>query len=404
MAGARPILDGLKVVELSAFVAAPLCGTTLASLGAEVVRIDPPGGGIDANRWPLHNGRSLYWAGLNQGKRSVVIDTRKAAGQDLVASLIAEAGILVTNLPVRGWNSYDRLKEVRPDLIMAVLTGNPDGSSAVDYTVNAAVGFPWVTGPDRLEAPINHVLPAWDALAGYMLALAIVSAELCRSQSGEGQYITVSLADVALSVTGSLGLIGDAVLNQQARGRYGNTIYGSYSDDFRTSDGQYLIVVALTPRQWASLVAATGIQGDIARLEAEHGVDLTMEGARFKLRKEISRLIDEWVTARHYDEVKESLDVNEVLWGPYQTFKELVANDPRCSTANPLFHEVTQPGIGPYLCAGVPVAFSGACRVPPIPAPLLGQGTDAVLRSWLGLTTADLEELAQHGLVERGPA
>src|SRR5256886_3703589 len=139
MESAQPILRGLRVVELSAFVAAPLGGATLASLGAEVVRVDQPGGGIDANRWPLQAGRSLYWAGLNQGKRSVNLDTRTEKGQELAARLIAEAGMLLTNLPTAGWSSYERLRARRPDLIMAVLTGNPDGSTAVDYTVNAAV-------------------------------------------------------------------------------------------------------------------------------------------------------------------------------------------------------------------------------------------------------------------------
>src|SRR5438309_8188818 len=121
----------MKVVELSAFVAAPLAGATLASLGAEVVRVDPPGGGVDADRWPLHEGHSLYWAGLNQGKRSVTIDTRLDAGQRLVTQLIAKAGIVLTNLPARRWASYERLVQARSDLIMAVVTGNPDGSSAV---------------------------------------------------------------------------------------------------------------------------------------------------------------------------------------------------------------------------------------------------------------------------------
>ncbi len=402
MDASRPILDGLTIVELSAFVAAPLCGTTLASLGAEVVRVDPPGGGLDAKRWPLHKGRSLYWAGLNQGKKSVAIDTHSRAGQELVTSLIAEAGILVTNLPVQGWNSYARLKEVRPDLIMAVLTGNPDGSAAVDYTVNAAVGFPFVTGPEDAVGPVNHVLPAWDALAGYMLAVGLIAAELRRSRTGEGQYITLSLTDIALSVIGNLGLIGEAQLDDQARGRFGNELYGSYSRDFRTSDGRYLIVVALTPRQWASLVDAIGVQEDIKRLEAEHGVDLRLEGDRFQLRREVSALIDGWVAARPYAEVKEVLDRNRVLWGPYQTFKELAANDPRCSTANQLFREIDQPGIGNYLRACAPLVFSASSRLPAMPSPLIGQDTDGVLRSWLGLGDADLERLAGEGVLCRG--
>src|SRR5215831_17277305 len=101
------ILAGLRVVELSAFVAAPLGGATLAALGADVIRIDPPGGGIDIGRWPLHGGRSLYWEGLNRGKRSVTLDLRSERGQEIAARLAARAGTLLTNLPSRGALTYE---------------------------------------------------------------------------------------------------------------------------------------------------------------------------------------------------------------------------------------------------------------------------------------------------------
>ncbi|MDA0301896.1 MAG: CoA transferase, partial [Chloroflexi bacterium] len=270
-----PILDGLKVVELSAFVAERTTRATLASLGAEVIRIDPPGGGIDAKRWPLKDGESIYWAGLNSGKKSLTIDTRSEAGQELATSLIAEAGIVLTNLRVHGWNTYERLSARRPDLIMAVLTGNPDGTTAVDYTVNAAVGFPFVTGPEDHVGPVNHVLPAWDALAGYMLTTGLIAAELRRVRTGEGQLINLSLTDIALSIAGNLGYIGEAtLLPEQPRRRVGNDLFGTYSRDFRTSDGHYVIAVSLTGRQWASLIEATEIAEGVRRLEAERGVDL----------------------------------------------------------------------------------------------------------------------------------
>src|SRR5262252_113710 len=96
------ILTGLRVVELSAFVAAPLGGATLAAMGADVIRVDPPGGGIDAGRWPLHQGRSLYWENLNRGKRSVVLDLRSDRGAEVAARLAADAGVVLTNLPQRG--------------------------------------------------------------------------------------------------------------------------------------------------------------------------------------------------------------------------------------------------------------------------------------------------------------
>jgi 2-methylfumaryl-CoA isomerase len=113
----RPILAGLRIVEISAFVAAPLGGASLAALGADVIRVDPPGGGIDIGRWPLHRGRSLYWAGLNQGKRSVTIDLHTDTGRKQASKLITApgegGGIFLTNLPVAEWNSYEELSKVR---------------------------------------------------------------------------------------------------------------------------------------------------------------------------------------------------------------------------------------------------------------------------------------------------
>jgi len=401
------VLSGLRIIELSAFVAAPLGGATLAELGAEVVRVDPPGGGMDAKRWPLHDGESLYWAGLNNGKKSVTIDTAAAAGQRLVTDLIAEAGTVLTNLQPKGWNSYEALKVRRPDLIMAVLTGNPDGSSAVDYTVNAAVGFPFVTGPERLEGPIDHVLPAWDALAGYMLATGIVTAELYRTRTGSGQCITLSLMDVALSITSHLGLVGEAQLEESPRPRLGNYLYGSYACDFKTRDGRYLIAVALTAGQWARLVSATGSQQQVHELEVRNGIDLREEGARFQYREEISGFLRMWIGSRTYDEVREAFDRCQVLWGPYQTFKELVAHDSRCSEANQMFKEIHQPGLGRYLRATSPLQFSDTEREPPKPAPLMGEDTREVLDSWLGLGGDEVDALVAAGVVagrERGQA
>src|ERR1700748_454750 len=99
----RPV-SGVRIVEISSFVAVPLAGMTLHQLGAEVVRVDPVGGAADYNRWPVTpDGASIYWAGLNKGKRSVAADIRSAEGQDLVQRLIAGSGVLITNVAGREW-------------------------------------------------------------------------------------------------------------------------------------------------------------------------------------------------------------------------------------------------------------------------------------------------------------
>jgi 2-methylfumaryl-CoA isomerase len=112
-------LHGTVVVEVSSFVAAPLCGVTLAQLGAEVIRVDPIGGASDFRRWPLaESGTSIYWTGLNKGKRSAAIDLRSPDGQRLVQRLIVEGdGIVVTNAAGLDWLSHRRLASLRSDVI-----------------------------------------------------------------------------------------------------------------------------------------------------------------------------------------------------------------------------------------------------------------------------------------------
>src|SRR5690554_5010520 len=209
-------LAGLRIIEFSAFIAAPLGGMTLAQMGAEVIRIDPVGGNMDYGRWPLApSGDSLYWASLNKGKKSVELDLRRPEGQALARDLICApgdgAGIVLTNLPARGWMSYAALREDRPDLILARLTGNHDGSTAVDYTVNCASGFPQITGEG--SAPVNHVLPAWDVAAGLYLSTGLLAAERVRNRTGEGQEIRLALSDVMLATIGNLGYLADYQVN-----------------------------------------------------------------------------------------------------------------------------------------------------------------------------------------------
>lgn len=386
----EPILAGLRIVELSAFIAAPLGGATLAELGADVVRVDPPGGGIDIDRWPLHNGRSLYWAGLNQGKRSVTIDMRTELGQRQVSKLITApgegGGIVLTNLPVRGWNSYAELSKLRRDVIMVVITGDRDGGTAVDYTVNASLGFPWLTGPADHEGPINHVLPAWDGMTGYLAAVAILAAERHRRIHGEGQLVELSLADVGMAMAGHLGLIGEAILEPEPRGRFGNDVYGTFGRDFGTRDGRRVMVMALTVRQWLSLGEATGLISEFSQLESRVGADFRLEADRWQHRQALLEVLEPWVAQRTLGEVRELFEEHGVLWGPYQTVKQMVADDPRASTANPMFSEVDHPGLGGFITAGSPIRFGRAASVPAHPAPTLGQHTEEVLREF-GLAT-----------------
>ncbi len=392
------VLDGMRVVEGSAFVAAPLGGMTLAQLGADVIRFDPIGGGLDYTRWPVTaNGTSLFWAGMNKGKRSIQVDLRSPEGRELLGELIGapgdDAGLFLTNFPLRGWLSPERLVARRADLITVNITGNHDGSSAVDYTINPASGFPSATGPRHSVAPVNHLLPAWDAITGTLAAAGLLAAERHRRKTGEGQVVGVSLSDVAFGMVGNLGKIAEVQINETERQKDANYLFGAFGRDFPTKDGRRIMIVALTPRQWTGLVAATGLGERFGLLEQMMQVDLTKEGDRFKVREVIGPLLKPWVLDRTLDEIREVFDANDVCWGPYWTFQELVTHDERCSPANPMFADVEQPGIGTYLMGSSPLTFEECERLAPRRAPVLGEHTDEILAGVHGHTDAEIGRL-----------
>jgi 2-methylfumaryl-CoA isomerase len=355
-----PPLAGVTVVEVSSFVAAPLCGMTLSQLGATVIRVDPLGGASDVARWPLSlEGTSLYWTGLNKGKRSATIDLRSVDGQRLMQRLIVEGdGIVVTNSANLPWLSYDSLAALRPDVIHVQLLGRGDGSTGVDYTVNAAIGYPLVTGPVDHSGPINSVLPAWDVTCGLYAALALVAAIRRRDQSGSGAEITLALEDVALATAGNLGLLTEPQVNGTERQRQGNAIYGQYGQDFSSSDGTAFMVVLLTGRHFRDLVAASGTGETITALAESLAADFNSEGDRYRYREVLTGLFGVWFAEHSAVEISEALSSTTVLFERYRTFAQVVSDNR--VTSNPLFTRLHQDGVGEYLAPGLPVAFEGS--------------------------------------------
>lgn len=397
------ILEGLRIVEGSAFVAAPLAGMTLAQMGADVIRFDRIRGGLDYERWPVTDtGRSLFWAGLNKGKRSLAVDMATPRGQEVVTRLICapgeQAGIFLTNLRVRGWMDYDSLRKHREDLIMMSIMGDRSGGPQVDYTVNPAVGFPTATGPEGATEATGHVLPAWDCITGQQAALGILAAERHRRLTGRGQLVELALKDMALAMLGNLGIIGEVTINGYDRPKMGNSLYGAYAQDFVCKGDGRVIVVALTVRQWDNLKAATHTQPAFDELAAKLGANLSREGERFKHRHAITAVLKPFFDSRRIEDFAQAFDSRGVTWSRYRSFKEVVEQDPDVSTANPMFSMLEHPGIGSYLTPGNPIAFSDAERVPPTRGPSLGEHTDELLAE-IGFSNTEISALHDDKIV-----
>ena len=398
------ILKGLRIVEGSAFVAAPLGGMTLAQMGADVIRFDLIGGGLDYKRWPVTaDDTSIYWATMNKGKRSLAINLRDPEGQEIIAALIAapgpEAGIFLTNLQVQPWLDYDALKARRDDVIMLKIIGNPDASVAVDYTINARTGWPFVTGPEDHVGPINNVLPGWDLTCGLTAAIGLLAAERHRARTGEGQLVKLSLADVAYHITGSLGYIGDVQINGRTRPRIGNDMYGTFGRDFTTSDGRQIMLVIVTRRHIRALGDVTGLGQRFKELEVARGVDLELEADRWKVRAELNEMVAAWFAGQTMAAASAALTAAGILWGPFRTYEQMLAEDPFVSTGNPMFQDIDQPGIGRLLTPGSPLDFTTHPRSDVARGPLLGEHSDEILSTILGMGDGEIGRLHDAGII-----
>jgi 2-methylfumaryl-CoA isomerase len=398
---ARP-LDGVRVIDMSSFVAGPTAGRVLAELGAEVIRVDPISGAVDADRWPITDtGASLYWAGLNQAKKSLTVDLRSQSGRELVTDLIvapgAQAGILLENAAHAPWLANDVLVERRCDLIHLHIAGNADGGPAVDYSVNAALGVPQMTGPAALTTPVNHVLPAWDLLTGIHAALGIVTALRHRERSGAGSYLELALADVALSGVASMGWLAEADILGHGRPRQGNALYGSYGSDFPTADGHSVMVIGLTGGQWRALVEATGTGAVFAALAEHRGLDLSVESDRYAASDTITAVLRPWFESRTLEQIRAAFAQTRVLWSPYRTLA-VVATELRAQDADTVVQEVKQPAIGAMLTPRAPLRWNGH-YTDASAAPLLGQHCNEILSAAMGLTDTRIEQLIDSGVV-----
>jgi 2-methylfumaryl-CoA isomerase len=399
-----PLLEGMRVVEGAAFIAGPSCGLYLAQMGAEVIRFDNIGGGPDFRRWPLAgNGASLYWEGLNKGKKSVAIDMSSGEGRELAVALATapgeDGGLFVTNFPVDGFLSYEALSARRADLICLRVMGWADGTTAVDYTVNAAMGLPLMTGLADDPRPVNHVLPAWDLLTGAYAAFALLAADRARAKSGQGQEIRLPLSDVVASTLSHLGQVAEVLDGGADRPRMGNDLFGAFGRDFATRDGR-IIVVAITPRQWRDLVSLLGLDDAIAAIEAELDVSFASdEGLRFTHRARLFPMFEAAFAPMDIASLKAQFDARGVCWSPYRSLGEAVADSGGVFRSNPVFEELRQPSGLSYPAAGPAATLAGMPRDHLMPAPQLGEHTDDVLSALLGLGDGEIARLHDRGVI-----
>jgi len=398
------ILHGMRVFESSAFVALPLAGMQLAQMGAEVIRFDNLGGGLDQYRRPLApNGESLFWHGLNKGKKSFAVNLKSEIGRELVSDLITsdgdDSGLFITNLRVPGWTDYESLKKKRKDLVMVTLKGDRHGGPEVDYTVNPSIGIPNITGAEGSLEPVANALPAWDCIAGNMVVSSLLAAERDRLRTGKGQNVEFALKDAAAAIVGHLGMIGEATISDEQRGKSGNSLYGAYGQDFECSCGGRVIVIGLTLRQWRGLLKAMDKTDEIKKLEEELNVSLDDEGRRWVHRHEINDIFRPWFAKRKIIEFEKGFNDLGLTWSQFRTMKEAIDEDDDTFADNPMFETQDFDGIGKYMVPRSPVEFSNHLAISPEKPPKLGQHTEEILADIMRLGSGEIGVLFDNGIV-----
>ena len=213
------------------------------------------------------------------------------------------------------------------------------------------------------------------------------------------RHLAFVVADVALAMVGHLGFVGERKINGTERKRGGNYLYGAFGRDFTTADGERVMVMAISPKMWSGLLAATGLKDALAQLGGSLDLDLGQEGARYTARREIAGLLAGYIGALPLAALAKAFDAEGVCWGRYQKMVDLIDHDPDCSPANPIYHLVEQPDIGTYPVAGQPMHFGAVARNPARRAPRLGEHTDAILADLLGLSSGEIGKLHDLGIV-----
>jgi len=391
-------LAGVRVLDLTRVLAGPYCTMFLGDLGAEVVKVEQPGVGDDTRGWgpPFSGGESAYFLCINRNKKGITVDFKSKEGVALIRQLSERADVLIENFRP---GAMDRLglgeKELRaanPKLIYASLSGfGADGPMSdvpgYDLIVQAWGGLMSITGmPDGEPTKVGVAII--DLVAGLMLGKAIAAALFAREKHGVGQKIDTSLLEAevaALINAGSNYLIGGKV-----PGRWGNahpTIVPYQS--FQTADG-FLVLGVASETIWRRFCPAIG------RAELAADARFAKNANRVENRAALIAILAELFRTRDTATWLGLLNDAEVPCAPVQTIDQ-VFNAPQVRHREMLV-TVDHPTAGTVPMAGIPVKFSATPASVRLPPPLLGQHTEEVLASWLGMGDKEIAELKRKSV------
>ena len=393
MAGA---LEGIRVIELGQLIAGPFCGQLLGDMGADVIKVEPPGAGDPLREWGQGE-HKVQWEVIARNKRSVSANLRDPAGQDLVRRLIASADVLVENFKpgtLEKWGlGPDALRTSNPGLIVARMSGygqdGPYSDRAGFGGIGEAMGgWRYIVGePDR--PPSRMGISIGDTLTATYGCMGVLAALHHRSRTGEGQVIDAALYESVLQVME--GLVPEYALNGVIRERSGSVLKGiAPSNVYACKDGEYMIG-ANKDSLWQRLAIAMG------QPALGHDPRFATHLARGDNQTEIDALIQDWTCTLTVDEVDALMIQHGIPAGRVYRAPEMLA-DPHFAARGAIVEVETQ-RFGPLKMQGVFPRLSATPGAVRRPAPAQVGQDNAEVYGELGFGAAELEELAAKGAI-----
>ena len=396
----KPLLDGVRVLDLSRVLAGPYCTMMLGDLGADIIKIEAPGSGDDTRHWGppfAQGGESAYFLCVNRNKRSLTLNLKSEQGLQILKELVRRSDILVENFRVdtlENWGlGYANLQDLHPGLIYCTITGygytGPyRHSPGYDFIVQAQGGLMSITGPEEGE-PYKVGVAIADITAGLFACNAILAALFEHQRSGKGQRIDISLLDTQVAWLANVG--SNYLISGEAPHRYGNAHPNIVPyQTFRARDGYFALAVG-NDGQWRQFCDKVGMANwaDDVRFQTN--------ASRVKNRADLIPLLDILFSQEEISHWLELLGTVGVPCGPINTIDQ-VLNDPQVQ-AREMVIDVPHPGAGSVKLVASPLKIPTAPPIVRLPPPLLGEHTGQVLHELLGYDEKAVRELRKAHVI-----
>lgn len=388
-------LKNITVLDMTEAMAGPYAGMMLGDLGAEVIKIERPGKGDMSRGWgpPFIKGESTYFLSVNRNKKSLTLNLKHPAAQDVFHKLVRQADIFLVNVPrlesLQRLNAdYDTLNALNPGLIYCAIsgyghTGPYAGRSGYDIAAQGESGLMAITGEPGMP-PLRYPVPLSDMTAGIYTVVSALAALVARADSGQGQFIDTALLD---SQTAWLGILATAYFATGERPRKLGNVHPNITpyQTFEARD-KYISVAVGTERLWERFCEVLEIGETIGADPRFH-----TNAERLRHRQELTPRLQEILLGQDADYWLERFRAVNIPCGPINEVGEIL-NDPHIA-ARGMIVEQEHPVAGAFKAVASPLHLSETPPTYRLPPPLLGQHTDAILA---GLGFSDAEIAALH--------